>query len=164
MMARRRCPRATSIFVQAEDGIGDVAVTGVQTCALPIWIVARCLETAQALLSEDATSDKRFDLSQSIADCRIRSVMCAPLIMKSTGKAFGVIQLDTQDRNKKFTQDDLKLLMAVAGQAAVAVENAKLHDNMVARAGLERDLRLAHQVQMSFLPKKPPSIAGYEFA
>jgi serine phosphatase RsbU (regulator of sigma subunit)/pSer/pThr/pTyr-binding forkhead associated (FHA) protein len=126
-------------------------------------IVNRCLETAQALLSEDATTDKQFDLSQSIADCRIRSVMCAPLTMKSTGKAFGVIQLDTQDRHKKFVQDDLRLLMAVAGQAAIALENAKLHDNLVARAGLERDLRLAHQVQMSFLPKKPPQFAGYEF-
>jgi sigma-B regulation protein RsbU (phosphoserine phosphatase) len=126
-------------------------------------IVNRCLETAQALLSEDATADKRFDLSQSIADCRIRSVMCAPLTVRSTGKAFGVIQLDTQDRHKKFTQDDLKLLMAVAGQAAIGLENATMHDQMMARAGLERDLRLAHQVQMSFLPKKPPVLAGYEF-
>jgi serine phosphatase RsbU (regulator of sigma subunit)/pSer/pThr/pTyr-binding forkhead associated (FHA) protein len=126
-------------------------------------IVTRCLETGQGLLSEDASADKRFDLSQSIADCRIRSVMCAPLTMKSTGKAFGVIQLDTQDRHKKFTQDDLKLLMAVAGQAAIALENANLHDNLVARAGLERELTLAHQVQMSFLPKKPPQLSGYEF-
>jgi serine phosphatase RsbU (regulator of sigma subunit) len=126
-------------------------------------IVARCLETAQALLSEDASADKRFDLSQSIADCRIRSVMCAPLIMKSTGKAFGVIQLDTQDRHKKFNQDDLKFLMAVAAQAAIALENTKLLDSLVARAGLERDLKLAQQVQKSFLPKKPPSIPGYEF-
>ncbi|HYV36134.1 MAG TPA: SpoIIE family protein phosphatase [Gemmataceae bacterium] len=126
-------------------------------------IVQQCMETAQALLSEDASADKRFDLSQSIADCRIRSVMCAPLTMRSTGKGFGVIQLDTQDRHKKFTAEDLKLLMAVAGQAAIALENAKLHDNLVARAGLERDLRLAHQVQMSFLPKKPPVLEGYEF-
>jgi serine phosphatase RsbU (regulator of sigma subunit)/pSer/pThr/pTyr-binding forkhead associated (FHA) protein len=126
-------------------------------------IVNRCLETAQALLSEDASADKRFDLSQSIADCRIRSVMCAPLTVRSTGKAFGVIQLDSQDRHKKFTQDDLKLLMAVAGQAAIGLDNATLHDQMVARAGLERDLRLAHQVQMSFLPKKLPVLAGYEF-
>jgi serine phosphatase RsbU (regulator of sigma subunit)/pSer/pThr/pTyr-binding forkhead associated (FHA) protein len=126
-------------------------------------IVNRCIENAQALLSEDASADQRFDLSQSIADCKIRSVMCAPMSMKSTGKAFGVIQLDTQDRHKKFTQDDLKLLMAVAGQAAIALENARLHDSMVARAGLERDLKLAHQVQMSFLPTKPPQLPGYEF-
>lgn len=128
-------------------------------------IVRRGLEKAEALLSEDASADKRFDLSQSIADCRIRSVMAAPLVMRSTGKAFGVIQLDTQGIGgpRKFTQDDLKLLMAVAGQAAIALENARLHESLVARAGLERDLRLAHQVQMSFLPKKPPQVAGYEF-
>ncbi len=126
-------------------------------------IVHKCLENSEALLSEDATSDKRFDLSQSIADCRIRSVMVAPMIMRSTGKAFAVIQMDTQDRNKKFTQDDLKLLLAVAGQAAIALENAKLHEDLVARAGLERDLKLAHQVQMSFLPSKSPQVPGYQF-
>src|SRR5262249_52384495 len=116
-----------------------------------------------ALLSEDATHDARFDLSQSIADCKIRSVMCAPLLGRNTGKAFGVIQLDTQNRHKKFTQDDLKLLLAVAGQAATALENVTLHEAMVARAGLERDLKLAHQVQLSFLPKRPPQVPGYEF-
>jgi len=126
-------------------------------------IVNRCIETGEGLLSEDATADKRFDLSQSIADCKIRSVMCAPLTGRQTGKAMGVLQLDTQDRFKKFNADDLKLLMAVAGQAAVALENAKMHENLVARAGLERDLKTAQQVQRSFLPKKPPDLPGYEF-
>ena len=68
--------------------------------------------------------------------------MCVPLREPATsGKAFGVIQLDTQDRFKKFTQDDLKLLLSVAGQAAVALENARMHESLVARAGLERDLQ-----------------------
>jgi len=127
-------------------------------------IVYRCLETGQALLSEDASADKRFDLSQSIADCRIRSVMCAPLIGRAESKPLGVIQLDTQDRHKKFNQEDLKLLMAVAGQAAVALESANMHESLVARAGLERDLQIAHKVQLSFLPKRPPQLEGYEFA
>jgi serine phosphatase RsbU (regulator of sigma subunit)/pSer/pThr/pTyr-binding forkhead associated (FHA) protein len=126
-------------------------------------IVYRCLETGEALLSEDASADKRFDLSQSIADCRIRSVMCAPLTGRTSNKPIGVIQLDTQDRSKKFNADDLKLLLAVAGQAAIALENAKMHETLVARAGLERDLRLAHQVQLSFLPKRAPQVVGYEF-
>lgn len=126
-------------------------------------IVNRCLETAEAILSEDATADKRFDLSQSIADCRIRSVMCAPLIGRSSGKTFGVLQLDTQDRFKKFVQEDLLLLSAVAGQAAVALERARMHESLLARANLEQDLKTARQVQMSFLPKKPPHVPGYEF-
>lgn len=126
-------------------------------------IINRCLTSGEALLSEDASSGKGVDLSQSIADCKIRSVMCAPIIGKNTQKAFGVIQLDTQDRFKKFKQDDLQLLLAVAGQAAVAMENATMHQSLVARAGLERDLKTATDVQKSFLPKKSPQAAGYEF-
>lgn len=126
-------------------------------------IVNRCLENGQSVLIEDASSGKEVDLSQSIADCRIRSVMLAPLLSRQTSKAIGVIQLVTQDRFKKFTQDDLRLLISVGGQAAVALENAKMHESLVARAGLERDLKLAQQVQMSFLPNKPPHVPGYEF-
>ena len=125
-------------------------------------IVNRCLETGQSLLSEDASADKRFEMSQSVADFKIRSVMCAPLVSRSGGHAFGVIQLDTQNRFSKFTQDDLKLLSSVASQAAIALENARMHETLVARAGLERDLKLAKDVQKSFLPKKLPQPAGYE--
>ncbi|MCS7047084.1 MAG: SpoIIE family protein phosphatase, partial [Gemmataceae bacterium] len=127
-------------------------------------IINRCIENKQSILSEDAASDKQFDLSQSIADCRIRSVMCVPLVGRSSPNAFGVIQLDTQDRFKKFNQEDLKLLLSVAGQAAVAVESARMHERIVARAGLERDLETAKKVQQSFLPKKFRQPAGYQFA
>lgn len=126
-------------------------------------IVNRCLESASSVLSEDASSDKQFDLSQSITDAKIRSVMLAPLVGRTSPKAFGVIQLDTQDRFKKFNAEDLKLLLSVAGQAAIALESAKMHESLIARAGLERDLQLAHQVQLSFLPKAVPQAKGYEF-
>jgi serine phosphatase RsbU (regulator of sigma subunit) len=127
-------------------------------------IVHRVIDTGQSILSEDASAGKGVDLSQSIADCRIRSMMCVPLVGRASPKPFGVVQLDTQDRFKQFTQDDLKLLLAVAGQAAVALENATMHATIVQRAGLERDLLLARKVQESFLPLKPPSVPGYEFA
>ena len=126
-------------------------------------IVNRCLDTGQSILSEDASSDSQFDMSQSIADCKIRSMVVAPLMARAGAPAFGVIQLDTQDRFKKFTQDDLRLLMAVAAQAGVALENARMHESLISRAELERDLELAQRVQKSFLPKKFPQVAGYEF-
>jgi sigma-B regulation protein RsbU (phosphoserine phosphatase) len=125
-------------------------------------IVRQCLETRQAFLSDDASADKRIPLSQSVLDFRIRSVMCAPLCSPD-GKAFGVIQLDTQDRSKKFTQDDLKLLVCVADQAAVALENARFHEEQVAQQRLQRDLELAYQVQLSFLPQHLPEVPGYDF-
>jgi serine phosphatase RsbU (regulator of sigma subunit) len=125
-------------------------------------IVNQCLESVQALLSDDAGTDSRFAMSQSIADFRIRSVMCAPL-WSQDGKAFGVIQLDTQDRTKKFTQDDLNLLLGVASQASIALENAKLHSDLLVRERLKRDLELAREVQRSFLPTQAPAVDGYEF-
>src|SRR5262249_21521024 len=79
------------------------------------------------------------------------------------GKAFGVIQLDTQDRSKKFTQDDLKLLCGVANQASIALENARLLEEAVLQERLRRDLEVAHEVQLSFLPRSLPSVPGYEF-
>jgi len=126
-------------------------------------IVRRCLDSAQAFLSDDASRDDRVQLSQSVVDFKIRSVMCVPMCAMD-GKAFGVIQLDTQDRSKKFTQEDLKLLCCVANQAAVAMENAKLHADALSRERVKRDLELAHQVQMSFLPQSVPQLPGYEFA
>ena len=125
-------------------------------------IVRKCLETAQAFLSDDASRDDRIQLSQSVVDFRIRSVMCVPLCT-AEGKAFGVIQLDTQDRSKKFTQEDLKLLWGVANQAAIALENARLHEEAVTRERFRRDMELATRVQQSFLPSSLPQVPGYEF-
>jgi serine phosphatase RsbU (regulator of sigma subunit)/pSer/pThr/pTyr-binding forkhead associated (FHA) protein len=125
-------------------------------------IVRKCLEEAKAFLSDDASRDDRMQLSQSVVDFRIRSVMCAPLC-RADGKGFGVIQLDTQDRSKKFTQEDLKLLCGVANQASVSLENARLIDEAVRQERVQRDLQLAKRVQESFLPKNPPKVQGYEF-
>jgi serine phosphatase RsbU (regulator of sigma subunit) len=125
-------------------------------------IAQECLKSAQAFLSEDASSDSRFAMAQSIADFRIRSVMVAPLCSPD-GKPFGVVQLDTQDRTKRFTQEDLRLLVGVANQAAVALENVQLHKTLLAQERSQRDLELAREVQRSFLPQKLPDLAGYQF-
>src|SRR5262245_4397909 len=125
-------------------------------------IVKQCLETRQAFLSDDASQDNRLQLSQSVVDFRIRSVMCVPLVT-AEDRTYGVIQLDTQDRAKKFNKGDLELLVGVASQASIALDNARMHQEAVARERLERDLKLAHDVQLSFLPQKLPEVSGYEF-
>ena len=45
----------------------------------------------------------------------------------------------------------------------MALENARLHEETIHQERLQRDLELAHQVQMSFLPRALPQVAGYEF-
>lgn len=124
-------------------------------------IVRQCLDSKKLFLSNNADSDKRI-LSQSVVDFRIRSVMCAPLIA-ADGTTFGVIQLDTQDRSKKFTEDDLHLLGGVANQASIALQNAKMYREAQVRAQMEREMHIANDVQRGFLPQKMPEVPGYEF-
>lgn len=125
-------------------------------------IVNQVMQAKEAVLSADAANDARFDASQSIADFRIRSMMCAPLV-DTEGRALGVIQIDTLDQRSRFSQDDLDVLASVACQAAIAVENAQLHETALRQQALERDLDLAHKVQQGILPSAPPRVNGYDF-
>ena len=125
-------------------------------------IVRKCIGSLESYLSEDAQSDSNVGLAQSIADFRIRSVMCVPLATQDN-KALGVIQLDSQDRTKKFNKDDLQLLICVANQASVAIENARMHSQLLTQSKLEEENKAATKVQRGFLPQRFPDVPGYEF-
>jgi phosphoserine phosphatase RsbU/P len=125
-------------------------------------IVRNCLQSQQSFLSEDAGGEPSVGLAQSIAEFRIRSVMCVPLATPD-GTALGVIQLDSQDRTKKFTQEDLKLLMCVANQASIALDNTNLHEQLLSRVKVDEENKAATKVQMALLPQTTPRIPGYEF-
>jgi serine phosphatase RsbU (regulator of sigma subunit) len=134
----------------------------VDTVRISRTIVQGVMASKEAILSADAASDKRFAASESIVDFHIRSVMCAPLV-NSGGDVSGVIQIDTADPRNRFTRDDLDVLASVACQAAIAVENAELHETALRDQRRSRELEVAHDVMRGFLPKSPPRIEGYEF-
>ena len=125
-------------------------------------IVRKCLDSLQAYLSEDASSDAAMGSAQSIAEFRIRSVMCVPLV-SGEGKPLGALQLDAQDISKKFKDDDLKMLTIVANLASVAVEKAQFHATLLTREKERREIEIARTVQVGFLPKTFPAMAEYEF-
>lgn len=104
--------------------------------------VGMCLESLQSFLSEDVSADSNADVPQPVSDFRVRSVMCAPLVTPD-GQPLGVIQLDSQDRTKKFTPDDLKLLVCVASQASVALDNARRHVELLNQAKLDEEKKAA---------------------
>ncbi|MFT7639371.1 MAG: sigma-B regulation protein RsbU (phosphoserine phosphatase), partial [Pirellulaceae bacterium] len=125
-------------------------------------IVNQVIDSKEAILSADAATDERFEMSQSIADFRIRSMMCAPLI-NGDGEAIGVLQIDAVDSRNRYEEEDLELLVSIASQAAIAIDNARMHEQALEQNSLQRDLELAREVQNSFLPATAPDIKGYEF-
>ncbi len=125
-------------------------------------IVQRALKEKKAILSADMATDARFNMAQSIADLHIRSLICAPMF-DSNGDPLGVIQIDTNDQRSRFTDLDLQVLAGVAGQAANALDNAKMHEQMLRQHALQRDLEVAREMQTALLPKAPPDVRGYHF-
>ena len=102
-------------------------------------MVERAIETGEAILSADAVSDEVFSHSESVRSMRIHSMMCVPL-MSQEGEPLGAIQIVTQITQEQFIQDDLDLLTSMASQAALAVENSRLHEQVMQQREVQRDL------------------------
>ena len=125
-------------------------------------IVEEAMRSRKAILSADAASDERFGMAQSIADYSIRSMICAPMV-GGDGQALGVIQIDTLNQRARFTDEDLEVLAGVASQAAVSLDNAMMHEQVVVQRAMQHDLELARRMQRTLLPSKPPQVPGYFF-
>jgi sigma-B regulation protein RsbU (phosphoserine phosphatase) len=125
-------------------------------------IVNQVVSTREALLTNNAQFDTRYKAGQSIVMKGLRAILCAPMIVKK--RLVGVVYLDTSIRTGSFTEADLALLNAVAGQAAIALENAQLYSLAVEKGRLEKELQLAREIQESLLPRDVPNIPGYDVA
>lgn len=103
-------------------------------------IARKILDGRQAILSQNAMEDDRFSGGMSILNFRILSMAAAPMLFRD--EVFGLVHLDTQDRTRKFTPDDLNLMAGIAAQAGTFIKNLKLNEaarkEAEARANLER--------------------------
>lgn len=102
-------------------------------------IVDHVLKERIGVLASDAARDERFSSGQSIIQLGIREVICVP--MKGRHESIGVLYLDTQTPVReaaeqlgpagKFSEDHLALAIAIAHQAALAVEETHYHQALV---------------------------------
>src|SRR2546430_9846072 len=66
---QRRSQSQPVFFFQAEDGIRDLTVTGVQTCALPIYSTPVPRKSARSLDSTSGASDRERGTSSRVDPC-----------------------------------------------------------------------------------------------
>ncbi|MBI5607683.1 MAG: GAF domain-containing protein [Deltaproteobacteria bacterium] len=92
-------------------------------------IVGAVAETAQVIKLRDAYADPRFnqDVDRSTG-YRTRNLLAVPL-RNTHGDVVGVLQLLNKHEGD-FSEADADLLRALGGQAAAAIENALLHDEI----------------------------------
>ena len=105
-------------------------------------ICRQALEKKGAILFDDSKSSD-FDQGMSIVSLKIRSAMTLPLVVED--EILGLLQIDTPDRSRAFTKDDLELALAVTQFAAMALKNANLNKKNEEQATIKSNL-------MRFLP------------
>ena len=104
----------------------------------------------EPVLVADVSQDPRY--IKVVDD--VRSELAIPLLLKD--RVIGVIDLESPEPDA-FSKRDVEILTLLAGQAAVAIENANLYDEV--RRGqerLEKEVRFAQRVQMALLPAGLP--------
>jgi transcriptional regulator with GAF, ATPase, and Fis domain len=109
-------------------------------------VVRKVVESGASQLIESALEDPSLSPSSSISEMRLVSILALPL--RVHGATVGCLYLDNRFQKGKFTADHQQLMELFADQAAIAVENARLHaQNEKARAELETlNKKLAERV------------------
>ncbi|HLA85305.1 MAG TPA: ATP-binding protein [Thermoguttaceae bacterium] len=96
------------------------------------------LQHNEGVLTSDAQQDNRWDAAASILQAGVREAICVP--MQGRYDVVGVIYIDTSTSPQEvirkggahqFKEDHLKLMIAIAHQAALAVEDTRYYSAMV---------------------------------
>jgi serine phosphatase RsbU (regulator of sigma subunit)/pSer/pThr/pTyr-binding forkhead associated (FHA) protein len=112
---------------------------------------------------QHVVSDRRGVLlgdSNDENDEGVGSRMGAPLIYH--GAHYGVVYVEAKKQG--FRQEDVDLLQVIATQTGMAIHATRVAAQLQRRERLERDLRVARQIQRSLLPANVPQVVGLDFA
>lgn len=145
--------RAERGFLMLRDSEGNLSVriargiahVNLEEAAFKVsrTIVRKVAESGEPILTTNAQDDPRFEAQMSVAMFQLRSILCAPLKIKN--EIIGVIYVDNRARAGIFQEADLNLIRAFADQAAVAIDNAQLFEDLQES---NRELQEAYQATL----------------
>ena len=128
-------------------------------------IARRVLERRETMLLPNLLEDAAFSTQDSILSTGIRSALCAPLWFTSAtadqDAVIGLVYLDSLAMTRPFTEEDARIVTALANVAAAKIENVRLLEQSMEMRRLEEDMRVAAEIQRGLLPGDAPVVEGY---
>ncbi len=133
--AERRSPRSSGSLLVSRRLAEEVTIKGAAALVL------------------DARMDERFASSESVILSGVRSIIAAPL--SDGAGCLGMIALYSNVAARRFSEQDLELLVSLASAAALRVRNIALVEQEADRRVVDRELALAREIQMGMLRRQP---------
>ena len=91
-----------------------------------------------------------------------RLLMAVPLSIKSD--TFGIMLIEETENGRRFRSRRIEIINGIAQQAALAIQNDLLQQEMVVRERLQTEVQLARQIQQTFIPQFLPQHPAWQFA
>ena len=117
------------------------------------YVIRNC----QSVVVPDVSLDGRYVQGRSST----RSEIAVPVILNK--RAIGALNLES-DRLSAYTEDDVEVLQFFADAAAISIEKAMLHKQLLERELISKQLETAREVQSRLLPASAPILPGYDIA
>ncbi len=144
----KNIPEKYSEFADSADGL------------IPLLKASRTAHSF-ALLAEEPDSVVLDEADRArILDSGI--ILVVPMFIQD--RLIGMINVGPKLSGKIYSQEDIDLLSTVAGQAAIAIENSRLHKSEIEKQKIEEELSLARRIQVGLLPKANPAIEGLDIS
>ena len=128
----------------------------------PLVIEPREIETWAQALNSVLPSQREERASEHEVLRTIKSTILVKI--KQKNELVGILSFGPRRGGFQYSVADRELLMSIAGQLALIIDNARLTERMVAQERMRRELALAAEVQQRLLPAQAPKSVGIEIA
>lgn len=140
------CPVCNHYHIISKSKVQHV---GQHDFVISATVANRVIQNGESLLYQDTDRDSEFNVSESIRSLKLRSIICAPL--RGKFGIFGILYIDSDSPRHQYSHDDMLLSTAVGNSAGLALENARMHSQIVDKHRTDSEIQHAWQIQQGFL-------------
>lgn len=133
------------LFAGRDKEGNEIAATGISESLVKRVRLTRIPQTLSV------SNGREVEFSQSIQENSIRSVVCAPLLLRE--KLLGILYVDSRITAGVYDDSSVQLLESIASQMAISMETTRAARLEKENAALEKDLQVTGAVQKLLLPR-----------
>lgn len=141
----------------AKRGYADHPLESDEMLSQGKGIIGHVIKTKESLIIQDVRIDDRYIIGRK----ETLSEIAVPIIKDE--KAIGALDVES-DKLGAFNHQHLEILEFFADAAAISLEKAILHHQILEKKKLEEQMQMAKDVQASLLPAQSPEIPGYDIS
>lgn len=134
---------------------GVPGTTSVQDIGISETIARRVVKDGENVLYRSARDEAPFQPTVSMQALNLTSILCVPI--RAQDRILGILYVDTDVATRSYVEDDLLLAAAAGNSAGLALENARIHQELLERNRVDQEIADAWTIQEGFLIKDWPN-------